>query len=253
MQNLPTGIMLNVERLAVVGESGGGFAARAACLYAVPKPKAVLLQYATGGECLDNHWLSVKDEETWPVPGAPFVKREMVAHLLDEPQAEISVDPLLSLGDEPLAPGVPQTMRSAIFLYWLKEGELLDHIVGQKISHVLRELPYGDRLAALPEHLRPAVLQTQIDGKFPPTFLLHGKKDTLVLPAESRNTYDTLERAGVEVESEEVENADHALTKPRGENGTRAFDPSKPPPLVAGAEESQKKAFDFLLKHLTSK
>ncbi|KAH9835055.1 Alpha/Beta hydrolase protein [Rhodofomes roseus] len=47
---LPDGISLDPTRLAVMGSSGGGYAAMAAALYAQPKPRAVYLLYAMGGD-----------------------------------------------------------------------------------------------------------------------------------------------------------------------------------------------------------
>ena len=250
-QHLPAGITLDPERLAVVGHSGGGWAARAASLYATPKPKVMFLQYAQGGELLDDHWLAVKDE-SWTLPGVPKVERSMVAHLLDEPQEIISYDPSASQGDKTAEDARP-SRRGALLLYFLQTGEMLDYVLGEKVSHVLRALPYERRLAAVPEHLRPALLQGQIDGSFPATFLLHGKEDALILPSESRVTAATLDQVGVKVQLEELEGAGHALTKQPDENAEpkrTVFDPNKPPPLVSGADELQQKAFDFIMREL---
>ena len=59
---LPDDIQLDPTRIAVIGASGGGYAARAAALYAQPKPKAVFLLYAMGGEFPSDHWVSAKPQ-----------------------------------------------------------------------------------------------------------------------------------------------------------------------------------------------
>lgn len=117
--HLRPGVTLDAARMAVSGESGGGYAARAAGIFAEPKPKAVLLQYAQGGQLLDDHWLAVKDKDV-PDPEGGIVARESVAHLLDETQAPISDDPMPFLGDD--APH-GDSGRTKLLLWWWRTGK----------------------------------------------------------------------------------------------------------------------------------
>ena len=68
------------------------------------------------------------------------------------------------------------------------------------MSRFLRGRSLDARENLIPEALRSAILQTQLKEDFPPTFLLHGKDDKLVLPNESELTYYRLQELGVEVE-----------------------------------------------------
>lgn len=107
------------------------------------------------------------------------------------------------------------------------------------MSRFLRGLNLAQREGFIPETLRTAILQTQLTESFPPTFLLHGKKDEVVLPAESQLTYDRLQELGVEAELHLLEGAGHTL-----------IDREDPPNLAAGAEEIQQKAVEFLVHKL---
>lgn len=236
--HLPAGVTLDAGRVAVSGESGGGYAARAAGIFAEPKPRALLLQYAQGGQLLDDHWLAVKDHDA-PDPTGGIVAKESVAHLLNEKQAPISDDPMPFLGDD--APN-GDSGRTKLLLWWWRTGGFVDVVLGVNgMSRFLRGLSLPQREGYIPEALSGAILQTQLTESFPPTFLMHGKEDKLVLPAESQLTYGRLEELGVEVELHLLEGAGHTL-----------IDETDPPKLAAGAEEIQRKAVEFLLGKLKS-
>lgn len=234
--HLPPGVTLDTSRIAVSGESGGGYATRAAGIFAEPKPTALLLQYAMGGQLLDDHWLAVKDRDV-PDPEGGIISKESVAHLLSGPQEPISDDPMPFLGDD--APN-GDSGRSKLLLWWWRTGGFVDVVLGVNgMSRFLRGLSLAQREGYIPETLRLAVLQTQITENFPPTCLLHGKDDKVVLPAESQFTYDRLKELGVEVELHMLEGAGHTL-----------IDEKNPPNLAAGAKELQQKAVDFLIHKL---
>lgn len=234
--HLPPGVTLDTSRIAVSGESGGGYATRAAGIFAEPKPKALLLQYAQGGQLLDDHWLAVKERDV-PDPEGGIVSKESVAHLLNRPQEPISHDPMPFLGDD--APN-GDSGRSKLLLWWWRTGGFVDVVLGVNgMSRFLRGLSLAQREGYIPETLRTAILQTQLTETFPPTFLLHGKGDRVVLPAESQLTYDRLTDLGVEVELHMLEGAGHTL-----------IDEKDPPNLAAGAKELQQKAVEFLMRKL---
>ncbi|CAF9908250.1 MAG: hypothetical protein ALECFALPRED_004361 [Alectoria fallacina] len=234
--HLPPGVTLDASRIAVSGESGGGYATRAAGIFAEPKPRALLLQYAQGGQLLDDHWLAVKGRDV-PDPEGGIVSRESVAHLLNKQQEPISDDPMPFLGDD--APK-NDSARTKLLLWWWRTGGLIDVVLGVNgMARFLRTLTQAQREGYIPSPLRSAILQTQLTETFPPTFLLHGKDDRLVLPAESQLTYDRLQELGVEAELHLLEGASHSLT-----------DGMDPPNLAAGAGEVQRKAVEFLVHKL---
>lgn len=227
---------LDATRIAVSGESGGGYATRAAGIFAEPKPKALLLQYAQGGQLLDDHWIAVKERDV-PDPVGGIVTKESVSHLLDHHPEPISDDPMPFLGDD--APN-GDSGRTKLLLWWWRTGGFLDVVLGVNgMSKVLRDRTLAQREAYIPSVLRTVILQTQLTEKFPPTFLLHGQDDRLVLPAESQTTYDRLKELGVEVELHILEGAGHTL-----------IDEKDPPNLAAGAKEIQQKAVAFLVNKL---
>ena len=116
----------------------------------------------------------------------------------------------------------------------------MDVVLGVNgMSRFLRELSLPQREGYIPENMRGAILQTQITETFPPTFLLHGRDDKVVLPGESQLTYERLKELGVEVELHLLEGAGHTL-----------IDEGKAPNLAAGAKELQEKAVEFLMRKL---
>ncbi len=224
--------------IAVAGVSGGAYPAYAAGLYAHPKPKAVCIHYGMGGQLLDDHWLAVKNEPM-DFPGAEQMTEELMAPLLAKPIDPVSEAPF-SLSPE----GVMMTKDNRHWLltmFW-RSGIYLDYLLGTPISAHLRTLPLTERANAIPEHLRPAVVQTQFKSDFPPTILIHGGNDPLIKLTESQTTYDRLQELGVKVELIVVEGAAHGL-----------MDPLNPPNQVVGAAEVEEKAMIFVADELCRK
>ena len=123
-------------------------------------------------------------------------------------------------------------------LVW-KKGNYLDYLVGEPISAHLRTLPLSERANAIPEHLRPAVVQTRFAADFPPTVLIHGDQDSLIKLTESQTTYERLRELGVKVELIVVEGAEHGFK-----------DPLNLPNQVVGAAEAEEKAMGFVAEEL---
>ena len=186
-----------------------------------------------GGEFLSDHWLSVKPPGTSIMPGASAIDPEEVAPLLESQLAPVAESANMLPGDDD---GV---LRILLFPYWWQTGELLDHVLGEPISARLRTLPVQERPAAVPEHLRSALLELRLDNTFPPTFLVHGDADTGVLPSESRATFARLKELGVPVELETVPNAPHGLMI--------SFSPMT---FAPGAEEALEKGMKFLARYI---
>ncbi|KZT63592.1 alpha/beta-hydrolase [Daedalea quercina L-15889] len=233
---LPNGISLDPTRLAVMAASGGGYPARAAALYAQPKPKAVFLLYGMGGKFLGDHWLAAKDPTVTLGPRDRLVDDETAARIISEQVSPVADSPIIAPQSGDFQPGP----RSLLFRHWWRTGELLDHVLGEPVSADLRVLSAADRLAAVPAHLRPALLEAQYDGSFPPTFLLHGGADTTVPLEESQATFDTLRKLGVAVEMEVVPGGPHGLLV--------SLSPIKYAP---GAEEAQERGMIFLARYLS--
>ena len=184
---------------------------------------------------LDDHWLAVKDRDV-PDPEGRIVTRDSVAHLLKE-QEPISDDPMPLLGDEA---SNGDRGRSQLLMWWWRTGGFIDVVLGiNGMSKWLRGLSLAQREGFLPAPLGTAILQTQLTEEFPPTFMMHGQDDKVVLPNESVLTYETLMELGVEVELHLLEGAGH-----------RMIDEKDPPNLAAGAIEIQQTAVEFLVQKM---
>lgn len=237
-KHLPSTLSLDASRIAIMGLSGGGYAARAAGLYAQPRPRAVFSLYGMGGEFLSDHWIA---EKTKPMewPGAEHATAEALAHLLANPPGVASELPLRIKSLETFS-AADDEGRTNLFLYWWRTGELLDYVLNEPgLSAKLRALPPAERLAAVPEHLRPFVPEANIDASFPPTVLVHGLADPIVLLSESQATHDRLKELGVRSELLTVPDALHGL-----------FLDLTTMRLAPGAEEAWERAIDFLAEEL---
>ena len=221
--------------IAVAGVSGGAYPAYAAGLYAKPKAKAVCIHYGMGGQFLDDHWLEVETEPR-DFPGEDFITDEVMAPLLEKPIEPVSEVPI-SMSEAGLL--LTKDNRIGLLTFFWKKGICLDYLLGETISAHLRTLPFSERANAIPEHLRPAVVQTQFKADFPPTILIHGDQDSLIKLTESQTTYDRLRELGVKVELIVVEGAAHVL-----------MDPLNFPNQVIGAAEVEEKAMIFVAEEL---
>lgn len=228
---LPGNVSLDASRLAVIGFSGGAYLARAAGIYAEPKPKAVFSMFGMGGDFLSDHWLAVKDTY-YMTPGANKVTREMLTHLFG-PSVTPTVDAPIKMRND--GTGSDDENRWFLFTYAWRNGNLLDFVLGEPVSATLRALPYAERLAAVPPHLRPAFLEDQINATFPPTYLIHGTLDHIVPQSESEKTYRRLRELGITAVLDIVPDADHGLV-------TRSI----PPLLAPGADEAQERGMVFI-------
>ncbi len=235
INHLPNGISIDGACIAVAGLSGGAYPAYAAGLYANPKPKAVCIHYGMGGQLLDDHWLEVKTEPK-NFPGEDFVTDELMAPLFEKPLEPVS-DALISMSQEGML--LTKNNRIGLLTLFWKKGIYLDYLLGESISAHLRTLPFSERANAIPEHLRPAVVQTQFKADFPPTILIHGEQDPIIKLTESQTTYDRLRELGVKVELVVVEGAAHAL-----------MDPLNFPNQVVGAAEIEEKTMIFVAEKL---
>ena len=233
-KHLPAGLTLDANRIAIMGASGGGYVARVAALYAHPKPRAVFSLFGMGGEFLTDFWV-VPKETHFPYPQSERITAETVAPLLAHPPPVASSAPIWFTDGNPRE----ETGRMNLLIYWWRSGELLDYVLGAPVSAKLRTLPYEERLAAIPVHLRPLVVEANLDKSFPPTILVHGLADNVVLPSESQATYDRLKELGVRAE---------LITVPRALHGLLLED--DPNKMAPGADEAQERAMQFMEEEL---
>jgi len=111
--------------------------------------------------------------------------------------------------------------------------------ISEKIRNIMKDenRASGEYLKlALPKEKHGLFPQLFADSQWPPTLMLHGIKDDIVLIDESRNLSTLLKDAGASVELMEIEDEKHG------------FD------VLAEAEQKHKASFDkikdFIRKHL---
>lgn len=212
-----------------MGVSAGGYIARLAALHAIPRPVAVLSLFGMGGDFFTDHVVAIK---ATPIPfeWAPVSEEAVIALGSPKPIAEDKVwfSPT-GIADE--------YGRVALAPWWWKQGNLLDHLVGEVgWTKQLRSLPYEQRAGAVPEAARDLFPELLISAEFPPTFLAHGDADTMVLLGESQKTYKQLQEAGVRSELRIVAGADHGFMKAGA--------------IVPEADGVHKEGFEFLAEEL---
>ncbi len=82
-----------------------------------------------------------------------------------------------------------------------------------RIDHFAPDSPesqwVGDPIREYPDLVRKANPITYIDSADPPTLIIHGEKDGLVIIGQSELLYEALKGAGVETKLVRVKNADH--------------------------------------------
>ncbi|KAF7968452.1 hypothetical protein HWV62_30531 [Athelia sp. TMB] len=232
---LPEDFHINPSRIAVAGGSAGGYISRLASLHAKPRPVAMLNFFGMGGDFLTDYILSLKTPETiskfhWTTPS----DADILA--LGEPKP-LAKDPYYYDGVTNSV--TTQSGRHILFSWHRLHGTLLDCLVGEEgFSVRLREMPYSEREAAIPAHVKELFPQANIDENFPPTFLAHGDEDYIVFVEESEHNYQQLQAVGVRSELHVVPGADHGLVLGDGK-------------LAPGAEKVQRLGFEFLFSELS--
>ena len=224
---LPDGVSLDTSKIAVTGFSAGAYSARAACLYATPKPAVMMSVYGTGGDWLLDHWTSGR-----PVTSiAKFVALESVPEFLAD-QTVISEDNVPVIVED----GKSRS-RFALTVRWELDGTFLDGCLGRPgLGRMLDEVKYEERANVIPEDLRPAFLQLFVDETYPPSVFVHGTADEVVSPEESVHHHETLERLGVNSELFLVQDGGHGLME---------LGKGRPRP-AAGATEAYIMALEFI-------
>ncbi|KAJ6017667.1 Alphabeta hydrolase fold [Penicillium sp. IBT 35674x] len=194
---LPESVSLDTARIAVTGFSAGAYSARAACLYATPKPAALLSVYGLGGNMLLDHWTGARP----PTSLAKFFDLSGVPVLL----ADKTV-----VSDDYVEGGMSK--RFALTIDWEIKGTFLDGVFQRPgLGKSLDALEYEKRFEAVPEDLKPGMLQEFVTADYPPSVFVHGKSDEVVSPEESVYQHEQLSKLGVPSQLYLVENGPHGL------------------------------------------
>ncbi|EIN14616.1 alpha/beta-hydrolase [Punctularia strigosozonata HHB-11173 SS5] len=208
--HLPSGASPDPSRLFVSGGSAGGYLARLYALHASPKPKAVLSLFGMGGAFLTDHWV-LPHPDGIPFWGGrlPFSTVNAALGLPEGVPVPPSAGSPVRLG--PKGPYC-EDGRGALATRIIQEGLYLDYFTGkQGLAAELKKYSTArERAAALPEEEREVFPELRVK-ELPPTFLIHGDKDTLVLLHESEVTLGELRESGVKSELVVVEGAEHGL------------------------------------------
>ncbi|KAE8360304.1 Alpha/Beta hydrolase protein [Aspergillus caelatus] len=223
-QALPEAISLDTSRIAVTGFSAGAYSARAACVYATPKPAVLLTGYGSAGDWLLDHWTTGRP----PTSIAKFVDLNKVPKLL----ADKTV-----VSDDTPESGI-MSNRFALTVRWELDGTFLDGSIGRPgLGAELNKLEYAQRATAIPEDLKPAFLQLFVTENYPPSVFVHGTADEVVPDQESKHHHEQLKQVGVKTELLLVENGPHGLVD---------FSSGMPPGPAKGSVEAYDRAFEFV-------
>jgi acetyl esterase/lipase len=167
-------LRVDVERMAVVGHSAGGYLTLMAGLVADPRPKALVSYYGYGD--LVGDWYAKPD---------PFYcQQDMVSE--DDARAGV--------GRTPISNGAGEDGRGSFYLYCRQQGTWPYEVGG------------GD-LASL----HPYCPLQHVGADYPATLLLHGDNDTDVPYEQSVLMAEALESAGVAHELITIDGGGHGF------------------------------------------
>ncbi|KAG8215091.1 Alpha/Beta hydrolase protein [Butyriboletus roseoflavus] len=215
---------LDVDKIAVIGESGGGYIARQAALHAVPRPAALVSYYGMGGDMLSDFWLSAREPQTIP-------RERVVSFLETEPTRETGLPIFVQDGF------YTDALRRADAFGWISQnGIFLDYITGiHGLSEQLRTLPSDQRASMIPKSVQKAFPELSVDASLlhPPVLFVHSKNDLIVPLSESLKTNRQLEEVGVRTELFFLDGAKHGQVNSDGS-------------AVIGMEEAEEAVFRFI-------
>lgn len=214
---------LDTTRIAVTGFSAGAYSARAACIYAEPKPAVLMSAYGLGGNMLLDHWTHGRPATSI----AKFVDLDLVPALLAD-KTVVSDDTSTGM----------LSKRFALTVRWELDGTMLDGVFGRPgLGAALNAVEYHQRPAVLPAEVKPGFLQFFVTEKHPPSVLVHGTADEVVVPQESVDHHEKLKSLGVSSKLLLVENGPHGL-------GAFGADPESE--LVKSSMRAYSTAMDFI-------
>ncbi|KAJ5689459.1 alpha/beta-hydrolase [Penicillium macrosclerotiorum] len=222
--SLPTDVSLDINRIAVTGFSAGGYSARAACIYAQPRPAVLMTSFGSAGDWLLDHWTTGRP----PTTIASRVDLDQVPKLL--------ADRTVVSEDSPKN-GVISN-RFALTVRWELDGTFLDGCLGRPgLGAKLNQVEYKDRAAAIPDDLRKAFLQLFVTKDHPPSIFVHGTADEVVPDQESVHHHEQLKKLDVKTELVLVKDAGHGLVDLKS---------GFPPKQAPGSTEAYQRASSFI-------
>ena len=217
-------IALDVNHIAVIGESGGGYIARLAALHAVPRPAALVSYYGMGGDMLSDFWLGVRESQTIP-------RERVIPFLETEPTKETGLPIFLQDGF------FTDALRRTDAFGWISQnGLLVDYVTGiHGLSEQLRTLPKDQRASMIPQSAQKVFPEISIDPSLPhpPTLFVHSKDDAIVPLSESLNSDRQLKEAGARTELFLLDGAKHGQVNLDGS-------------VVIGVEAAEDVVFRFI-------
>jgi len=179
---------IDPDRIAVAGGSAGGYLTLMTGFCVSPRPRALVSYYGYGD--ITTPWYSKPDA---------FYRRQPLV-----PKEEA----YRSVGDRPLSEQPPANRRGRFYLYCRQNGIWPNEVAGHD--------PHAE-----PKWFDAYCPIRNVTAKYPPTFLIHGTKDTDVPYAESKNMAAKLKQCGVEHELVTVTGAGHGLSGAKREEVAR--------------------------------
>ncbi|KAI1858288.1 uncharacterized protein JN550_012819 [Neoarthrinium moseri] len=210
---LPDGISLSTNRIAVTGSSAGAYSA----------------PFGLAGDLLLDHWLTPRPATSLGQLVSLDKVPEFLAH-----KTMVSDDQQFDF----------KKSRFALTTRWELDGTMLDNIFGQPgLGKELLAVEKEQRGDVIPSKLKPAFPQLFVSRDYPPSVFVHGTLDEVVPKEESINQHKQLEDLGVKSKFLLVEGAGHSLINP-----TSGF----PPKMAKGADEAYETAFRFIVEVISS-
>ncbi len=171
---------IDPDRIAVLGESAGGYLALAAGHRFKPHPKAVGSFYGFGD--LTGDWCNRSGPNT--TTNSPVISKEQAYQAINK--------------GVPTGTSYEDSARDAFSRYCAQQGIWIKEVTG-----------HNSRTE--PELFAPLCPIKNVAKDYPPTILLHGDRDEGVPYKESVNMYETLKRHGVTCELLTATNGVHGF------------------------------------------
>ena len=173
-----TKLNVDPDRVAVMGQSAGGYLTQLAGVHWAPRPKALVSFYGYGD--ITGHWYSEPD---------PFYRKTFP--LLSKEEA------MKAIGEKEISEGMAMD-RMRFYLYCRQQGTWIEEVTG--IDKDPKSKAYD-----------PFCPVRKVNKKYPPTLLLHGDKDTDVPFELSVQMAEALKKHGVRHELIRMEGRGHGF------------------------------------------
>ncbi|OLS16401.1 MAG: hypothetical protein RBG13Loki_0029 [Promethearchaeota archaeon CR_4] len=169
---------VNLNKIAVIGHSGGAYLALLSGYLITPRPCAIVSFYGYG----DVFWKCIPEADK-NKQLLPFLSKE---------------ETIKSIGTPNISENFDLGTRLPFYLHCRATGEWPIALLG--IDPKLH-----------PEKFVRYCPIKNIDAQYPPTFLLHGDRDTVVPYTQSQQMANELQKAKITSRFQLVPNADHAF------------------------------------------